>query len=339
MNAHPPARALRGAQVFRGAALALALALALAPMLVAGALAQDYPSRPIKIIVGFPPGGGVDTVARLLGQDMAKSLGQSFIVENRAGAAGTIGAAAAARSEPDGYTLVMLPGGHPLYGATYKSLPFDVVASFEWISTIVTLQFLVAVRGDSKFNSLREVLAEARKAPQSVSFASAGVGSTHHLTGELIASRSGVKLLHVPYQGDAAAVNALLGGQVDFTLATPTQAVGNIEAGKMRALAVTGNTRWVRLKDVPTVEEAAGLKDFDVRTWFGLAGPANMPRPVVERLNTALRQALAVPEVRERLEKIGGDVRPSTPEEFKNRVARELQMWNKVVEEAKFEKL
>jgi len=230
-------------------------------------------------------------------------------------------------------------GGHPLYGATYKSLPFDTVGSFDWISTIVTLQFLVAVPSEARFQSLRELLAEAKKAPQAISFASAGAGSTHHLTGELIASRAGVKFLHVPYQGDAGAVNALLGGQVDFALATPTQMVGHVEAGKARALAVTGNTRWPRLSNVPTVEEAAGFKDFDVRTWFGLAAPAGMPLAVVARLNAEVRKALAVPEVRARLEKIGGEVQPSTPEEFRNRVARELQMWTKVVEEAKFPKL
>ena len=183
--------------------------------------AQDYPTRPIKIIVGFVPGGGVDTVARLVGQEMSKALGQPIVVENRAGAAGTIGATAAARSAPDGYTLVMFPGGHPLYGATYKSLPFDTVNSFEWISTIVTLQFIVLVRAESKFQSLPELIAAAKAAPETITFASAGAGSTHHLTIELIANRSGAKFLHVPYQGDAAAINALLGDQVQFTLATP----------------------------------------------------------------------------------------------------------------------
>jgi tripartite-type tricarboxylate transporter receptor subunit TctC len=305
---------------------------------IAGAAAQDYPTRPIRIIVPFPPGGGVDTVARLVGQEMAKTLGQPFVIENRPGAAGTIGAAAAARSDADGYTLVMLPGGHPLYGATYKSLPFDTVNSFDWISTLVTLQFLVVVPADSKFKTMADIIVDAKMAPETITFASAGASSTHHLTGEMIASRTGVKFLHVPYQGDAGAVNALLAHQVQFTMATPTLMVGNVAAGKARVLAVTGNTRWPGMPNVPTVEEALGIKDFDVRTWFGLAGPAGIPKPIVERLNAELRTALTVPEVRERLEKIGGEVRPSTPAEFRDRVARELAMWIKIVDEAKLPK-
>jgi tripartite-type tricarboxylate transporter receptor subunit TctC len=310
-------------------------ALALAALLALGGIAsaQDYPSRPIRIMVGFAPGGGVDTVARLVGQELAKRLGQSVVVENRPGAAGTIGAAAAARSEADGYTLVMLPGGHPLYGATHKSLPFDTVTGFEWISTIVTLQFLAVVRGESRYRSMAELIAAARAAPETITYASAGVGSTHHLTVEIIANRAGVKLLHVPYQGDAPALGALLADQVQFTLATPTQALGNIEGGKVRALAVTGNTRLAKLPAVPTMEEATGFSDFDVRTWFGLAAPAGVPATIINRLNAELHQVLQVPEVRARLEQIGGEVSPSSSQAFRDRVARELAMWTRVVDE------
>src|SRR5262245_42820699 len=319
----------------------IGLALAICCSLLIGsatAHADDYPARPIKIIVGFVPGGGVDTVARLVGQEMSKALGQPVVIENRAGAAGTIGAAAAARSEPDGYTLGMFPGGHPLYGATYNSLPFDTGTSFEWVSTIVTLQFIVLVRAESKFQSLPDLIAAAKAAPETITFASAGAGSTHHLTIELMAGRTGTKLLHVPYQGDAAAINALLGDQVQFTLATPTLAIGNIQAGKMRALAVTGNTRMPALPNVPTVQEALGLADFDVRTWFGLAAPAGVPPAIIDRLNAEVRRAVAIPEIRARLEQIGGEVRPSTPQEFRDRIARELAMWIKVVDEAKLPK-
>ncbi len=299
------------------------------------AVAQDYPNRPIKIVVGFAPGGGVDTVARLLGQEMSKSLGQSIVIENRPGAAGTIGAAAAARSEPDGYTLVMFPGGHPLYGATHKSLPFDTVNGFEWISTVVTLQFLAVVGPQSKYRSMADLIAGARTAPETITYASAGVGSTHHLTVEMIADRAGVKFVHVPYQGDAPALGALLADQVQFTLATPTQAIGNIEGGKLRALAVTGNSRMSKLPDVATMEQATGFKDFDVRTWFGLAAPAGVPAAIVSRLNAEVRKALDNPEVRAKLEQIGGEVRPSTPAEFRERVARELAMWVGVVDAIK----
>ena len=320
---------------YRPMLAAIAVALSLAFGITAAASAQDYPNRPIKIIVGFAPGGGVDTVARLLGQELTKSLGQSIVVENRPGAAGTIGAAAAARSEPDGYTLVMLPGGHPLYGATHKSLPFDTVTGFEWISSVVTLQFIALVRSDSKHQSMADLIAAAKTAPDSISYASAGVGSTHHLTIEMIANRAGAKLLHVPYQGDAPALAALLGDQVQFTLATPTQAIGNIEGGKVRALAVTGNTRMPQLPNVPTMEQATGFKDFDVRTWFGLAAPAGVPGPIINRLNADVHKALALPEIRARLEQIGGEVRPSTPQDFRDRVARELAMWTRIVDDIK----
>ena len=286
-------------------AITLAVALALSPH---AAAAQDYPTRPIKIIVGFAPGGGVDTVARLVGQEMSKALGQSVVIENRPGAAGTIGATAAARSEPDGYTLVMFPGGHPLYGATHKSLPFDTVTSFEWISTVVTLQFLALVRAEAKYQSLAELIAAAKAAPETITYASAGVGSTHHLTIEMIANRAGAKFLHVPYQGDAPALGALLADQVQFTLATPTQAIGSIQGGKVRALAVTGNTRMPGVPDAPTVEQAP---------------------------QRGSRKALATPEVRAKLEQIGGEVRPSSSQEFRDRVARELAMWIKVVDDIK----
>ncbi len=313
-------------------ATALGLALALGPGL---ATAQDYPNRPIKIVVGFAPGGGVDTVARLVGQEMSKGLGQPVVVENRPGAAGTIGAAAAARSDPDGYTLVMLPGGHPLYGATHKSLPFDTVKSFEWISTIVTLQFIALARPEGPYKSVPDLIAAAKAAPETITYASAGAGSTHHLTIELLANRAGVKFLHVPYQGDAPALGALLADQVKFTIATPTQAIGNIQGGKVRALAVTGNTRMPKLPDVPTMEQATGFKDFDVRTWFGLAAPAGVPAAIVNRLNAELRKALAAPEIKARLEQIGGEVAPSTPAEFRARIVRELATWTKVVDDIK----
>jgi tripartite-type tricarboxylate transporter receptor subunit TctC len=316
-------------------AAALGVSLALAPVT---AQAQDYPNRPVKIIVGFPPGGGVDTVARLVGQEMAKGLGQSVVIENRPGAAGTIGAAAAARSEPDGYTLVMLPGGHPLYGATRKSLPFDTVKSFEWISTIVTLQFIALVKAEAKYQSIPDLITAAKAAPDTITYASAGVGSTHHLTIALLANRAGVKFLHVPYQGDAPALGALLADQVQFTIATPTQAIGNIRGGKVRALAVTGNTRMPKLAGVPTMEQATGFKDFDVRTWFGLAAPAGVPAAIVTRLNAELRKAVAEPAIHARLEQIGGEVRPSTPQEFRDRVERELAMWTKVVDDIKLPK-
>ena len=302
------------------------------------ATAQDFPTHPIRIVVGFPPGGGVDLVARLIGQEMTKSLGQPVIVENKPGAAGTIGAAFVARSEPDGYTLLVTPGGHALFGAVFKSLPFDTVDSFSWISNVINVPFFATVRADSKFQSMADVIAAAKGAPDKISFGSAGPGSTHHLVGAMLGAATGVKFLHVPYRGDAPVINALLGGEIDFAFATPTQVIANVEAGKFRALATTAAVRAPQLPNVPTVQEALALKDFDVRTWFALAGPAGLPAPLVARLNGELHKALASAEVRKGLATIGGEIAPTTPAAMRERVARELATWTRIVDEAQIPK-
>jgi len=296
--------------------------------------AQDYPSRAIRIVVGFPAGGGVDTVARVSGSELGKALGQPVVIDNKPGAAGTLGAADVARSAPDGYTLLVTPGGHAIFGAMFKSLPFDTVDGFTWISNVINVPFFVVVPAASEFRSLADLVAKARNSPGAVAFGSAGPGSTHHLGVELLAAMAGVKLLHVPYRGDAPLVTALIAGEVQFSLATPTLIVDNIKAGKLRALATTAGARWSALPDVPTVEQALGLKGYDVRTWFALAGPAGVPPPIVERLNGELRKATATSEVRERLAGIGGEIAPTTPAEMRDRVARELAIWTKTVDAA-----
>ena len=300
--------------------------------------AQDYPSRPIKIVVGFPAGGGVDTSARVIGQEMAKGLGQSVVIENKPGAAGTLGAAEVARSAPDGYTLMVTPGGHAIFGAMWKSLPFDTVKSFDWISNIITVPFFVVVPAGSEFKSLADVIAKAKAAPGTVTFGSAGPGSTHHLGIELLAGRTGVKFNHIPYRGDAPVITALLANQVQFALATPTQTLSNVQGGKLRAIAVAGNTRYAGLPDVPTVEQALGIQNYDVRTWFAIAGPAGMPKPVLDRLNAEVRKAVAVPEVRARLVAMGGEPAAGSPKEMQDRVARELATWSKTVDDASIPK-
>ncbi len=300
----------------------------------ASALAQDYPSRPIRIVVGFPPGGGVDTVARLVGQEMTKGLGQPVVVENKPGAAGMLGATTVAKSDADGYTLMMAPGGHALFGAVFNALTFDTVTSFDWISGVMTLPFFAVVPASSDLRTLADLVAKARAAPGTITYGSAGPGSTHQLAIELLANAAGVKLLHVPYRGDGPLVTALLAGEVQFALATPTQVIANVQAGKLRALAVTANARAAALPDIPTVEQALGVKDYDVRTWFALAAPAGLPKPILEWLNAEVRRAVAVPEVQSRLAAIGGDVGATTPAELRERVARELAMWTKTVETA-----
>jgi tripartite-type tricarboxylate transporter receptor subunit TctC len=298
------------------------------------AAAQTYPNRIIKIVVGFPAGGGVDTSARIIAQELSKGLGQSVVVENKPGAAGTLGAAEVARAAPDGYTLLVTPGGHAIYGAIFNSLPFDTVKSFDWISNLVTVPFFVVAPGNSPFHSLADVIAKAKAEPGSVTFGSAGPGSTHQLGIELLAGRTGVKFLHIPYRGDAPVIAALLAGEVQFALATPTQTVENAKAGKLKVLAVATDTRFDAMPDVPTVEQALGIKDYDVRTWFALAAPAGLPKPVLARLNAEVGKAIADPEVRARLARLGGEPAAGTPEEMRARVARELATWTATVEQA-----
>ncbi len=194
---------------------------------------------------------------------MSKGLGQTMVIENKPGAAGTLGAAEVARSAPDGYTLLVTPGGHAIFGAIFKSLPFDTVDSFEWISNIVTIPFFVVVPANSEFRSLADIVAKAKAAPGTVTFGSAGPGSTHHLGLELLASRTGTKFLHVPYRGDAPVVTALLASEVQFGLATPTLAAEHIKAGKLRALAIAGNTRSASVPDV--ADRRAGARHRELR--------------------------------------------------------------------------
>lgn len=300
--------------------------------------AQDYPSRPVKIVVGFPAGGGVDTSARVVGQEISKGLGQSVVIENKSGAAGTLGAAEVARAAPDGYTLMVTPGGHAIFGAMWKSLPFDTVKSFDWISNIITVPFFIVVPAGSEFKSLADVIAKAKAAPGTVTYGSAGPGSTHHLGIELLAGRTGVKFNHIPYRGDAPVITALLASEVQFALATPTQTLSNVQGGKLRAIAVAGNSRYAGLPGVPTVEQALGIQNYDVSTWFAIAGPAGMPKPVLDRLNAEVRKAVAVPEVRTRLVAMGGEPAAGTPQDMRDRVARELAIWSKTVDDAGIEK-
>ena len=300
--------------------------------------AQDYPNRPVKVLVGFPPGGGTDVAARIVAAEMSKSLGQSLLIENKPGAAGTLGAAEAARSAPDGYTLLVTPGGHAIFGAMFKSLPFHTVNSFDWISNIITIPFFIVVPAGSEFKTLADVVAKAKSAPGTVTFGSTGPGSTHHLGIELLGSRTGAKFLHVPYRGDAPIITALLANEIHFSIVTPTQAIENVKAGKFRALAITASTRDTKMPDVPTVDQSLGIANFDVRSWFAMAAPAGLPKPVLDRLNAEVRKAVAVPEVKARLAAMGGEPAAGPPGDMRDRVTRELATWSKTVDEAGVQK-
>ena len=313
----------------------VALAMLIAFTLLAPA--QDYPNRLIKMIHGFPPGGNVDIIARLLAQEMQKGLGQNIVIEAKPGLAGNIAAEAVARADPDGYTLLTVASVHAATGALSKNLKYKVVEDFDWISTVSFYPFLICVRKDSKFQTLADLLKEAKAKPGSLNYGSAGVGSILHTTVELLANVTQTKFVHVPYRGEAPAITGMLSGDFNFIAATTGSAIPRVKSGEFRALAVTGKVRWKELPDVPTVNEAAGLKDFEVISWTGLATTAGVPKPIIDRLHAEVVRAIAVPDLRDKLQSMGGEVRGGTPAEMRDLVARQLALWVKVVREQKLQ--
>jgi tripartite-type tricarboxylate transporter receptor subunit TctC len=299
---------------------------------------QAYPSKTISIVAGFPPGGSVDGVARVVADGLSKEFGQTVVVENKTGATGIVAANHVATSKPDGYTFLLVPGGHALYGATFKTLPFDPVAGFEWISLITTAPFFIAVAANSPFRSLNDVVEKAKASPGTIKFGSVGPGSPHHLGIELLAMATGTKFVHVAYRGEGPVVTALQQAEVDFSIFTPIQVVGAVQSGALRALAVTAGSRSLRLPDVPTVQEALKIKEYNVGSWFALAGPAGVPSEIVAQVNAAVHKTLKTDEALTRLKPIGADVTPSSPKELRDRVANELAMWTRTVDAAGLQK-
>ncbi|HSI60503.1 MAG TPA: tripartite tricarboxylate transporter substrate binding protein [Ideonella sp.] len=300
--------------------------------------AQPWPARPLRVVQGFAAGGNADTIARLVGAEMGKGLGQPLVIEAVSGAGGTLASGAVARAAPDGYTMLLATGGHAVAGALYEKLPYQTLASFQMVSTITFFPFLIAVTAESKYRSLGDVLAAARAAPGAVAYGTAGIGSTHHLAGELLARMAGLSLLHVPFRGDSASLTALLGGEIPFVIAPATAVLGQLKAGKLRALAVTGPQRWHGMPAVPTVAEQ-GVAGYDVRSWAGWMLPAGTPQAIVERLHAETQKALQVPAVTARLAEMGGEVRGSTPQEMSTMVGVEVQKWTQLVADAKIPRL
>jgi tripartite-type tricarboxylate transporter receptor subunit TctC len=315
---------------------ALVMLLVLASAAPAQEHAKDYPSRLIKLLQGFPPGGNVEFVARLLAHEMSKSLGQTIIVESKPGQAGSLAAEAVASAEPDGYTLLLVSGAHPATAAIYKKLKYDPVDAFAWISTASFYPFVICVRKDSKLKSFADLIASARAEPGKVSSGTAGNGSIAHMTTELIAQMAGVQFLPVPYRGEALAVTGLLSGDIDFVVATASLAIPHVRSGVVSALAVTGTTRWKDIPDVATVAEG-GLPDFEVISWSGMAAPAKTPKPIIDRLHAEIAKAIAAPDVRGKLESAGSEVRATPPAEMRALVDRQVKMWSKVAKDAKIE--
>ena len=289
------------------AALALVVALPVA--------AQDYPSRPGKIVVSYAPGGSNDVVARVIAPELQKELGQSFIVENRAGASGTIGADMVAKSAPDGYTLFMGAGAHALAPSLYKKLPYDIVKDFAPISLAATSTYVLVLNPSVPAKTLPELIALLKSKPGQLNYASAGKGTPLHLAAELFKSKTGTDIVHVPYGGDTPALNDLMAGTVQISFMSVASTAPQIRAGKLQALAVTSAQRSDALPDLPTLSEL-GIAGYDIGTWWGLLAPAGTPEPVIAKLNAAMRKAVALPQVKERFAPLGLDPRSDSPAEF-----------------------
>ena len=301
------------------------------------AVAQDtYPSRTITLSHGFGAGGNSDTIARIIAPVLAERLGQQVIVEPRVGAGGNLATDRVVKADPDGYNLIVLTGGHAVSGALYKTLPFDPVDDLQMLSTLIYFPFVISVRQDHRFRSLADLVAEAKAKPKTITFSSVGVGSTQHLAGELLASLAGIELVHVPYRGGQAPVTDLLGGRIDVMIDTLTVTRPQLNAGTIRGLAVTSMSQWPSLPGIPAAADT--VKGYDVRSWMGIATTKGVPDPQVKRLNAEILYALQQPQVRDKFEAIGNEVRGSTPEEMRTWVAGEVAKWRKVIDAANVER-
>lgn len=311
--------------------LAGTTALGMAPGARVLAQSAPFPDKPIRFVVPFSPGGAADVLARAVGQWVGTRLGQPVVVENRPGAGGSIAGELVAKSPPDGYTLFVGSTGPLAINATlYSKLPYNPVTDFAPVSLAVLVQNIVVVRPGFPAANVRELLELARRQPGKLTYASSGNGTSLHLAGELLKSMTGVDITHVPYKGGAPAITDLMGGQVDMMFAVAPDAMPHIRAGKITPLAVAGASRSPSLPDLPTVAEAA-VPGFEASAWYGFVAPAKTPDGIVAVLNQAINQALATPEVRDRLSPLGFEIVGSDPKQFAGRIDSEVRKWGAVI--------
>jgi tripartite-type tricarboxylate transporter receptor subunit TctC len=298
----------------------------------------DWPTRTVTIIHGFPAGGPSDIISRLLADGLSRALGQAVIVESRPGASGTVAAALVARAVPDGYTLSVIPSGHASAAATFASLPYRSVDDFATISLASEYPYVMATHMDSGIKSVAELIAAAKKRPNSLLYGTPGVGSGPQLAIELFALETKIKVTHVPYRGSAPAVMELLAGRLDFMMDPPATMMEFIGNGKLRVLAVSSVKPYFALPSAPTVAES-GVPGFDVSAWQGLIAPAGLPEPILKRLNAETVRILKDPATIERMHTFGNEPSPSTPAEFKKRLIADIAKWTAVAEQIHFEKI
>jgi tripartite-type tricarboxylate transporter receptor subunit TctC len=312
----------------------LACWIAAALFATAPASAQEYPSRPIRIVHGFTPGGPVDIIARLIAASFGERFGQQAIVDGKPGAGGTVGANFVAKSEPDGYTLFLMASGHSTSPGLYKSLPYDAVDDFTVVSMLASSPFAIMTLPNAPYGSMQDLVQKARAQPGKIDFGTGGVGSGMHLVAVLVQARASIQMNHIPYKGGNAPTLALMSGEVPVLFSSVAGMAPHVESGKIRMLAVTTKTRYAMLPNVPTLAETV-LPDFDARAWYALAGPKKLPAPVLAKLNEATLAILKRPDVAEKIRGLGAEVWGTMPREGQEFLAAEVARWTKVIRDEK----
>ncbi|MBB1632196.1 tripartite tricarboxylate transporter substrate binding protein [Cupriavidus sp. UME77] len=315
--------------------LAFAAALSLAGGLALPLHAQPtaWPTKPIKLVVGYAAGGATDVIARIIALKLGEQLGQPMVVDNRAGANSNVGAEVVAKSTPDGYTLYVYTIANTINASLYDKLGYDPQKDFEPIGLIARIPNILVVNPKLPVKTLADYIRFAKASQDGITFASSGSGSSIHLSGEMFKMQARLNMLHIPYRGSAPAVTDLLGGQVQSMFDNTPSALPHVKAGRLRAIAITSAQRSPLLPEVPTVAES-GFPGFDVQSWFSLAAPAGTPRPVIERLNSALNKVLAAPDVRQRLQDLAATPEPGSPEQLRRLIAAETKRWHDVVKQS-----
>lgn len=309
------------------------LIAAAAVLAVSAASAQDYPNKTIKIVVPFTAGSATDIMARVVGERLSASMGQAVVVENRPGAGGTLGAAQVAKSEPDGYTLLVVSTGHVVNPALYAGLTYDTLGDFSGVSPLAALPSVLVVAGTSPIKSVRDLIAAAKAKPGELNYASAGVGSATHVNAEKFRAAAGIQVTHIPFKGTPETIVETSSGRVDFMFTPVLASLPTIRDGRLRALAVSTAKRSSSMPDVPTVGEA-GIPGFVFDFWIGMLAPSKTPRAVINKLNAEIAKALAQPEVKERMAKLGAESMPMSPEQFDSYIKDEYNTLGAVMKAA-----
>ncbi len=300
---------------------------------VAAAQEAAYPTRPVKIIVAFPVGGLLDTVSRIVGDKLSVVLGQQFIIESRPGAGGTLATAAVARAEPDGYTLMMINDNHAVNPSVFKNIPYDSVKDFAPIGFVGSAPMALSATARLGVRSVKDLIELARQQPGKISYGSVGIGSASHLAGELFTAKAGIRMLHVPFRGGAPAINDLVAGHLDTMFVTAVVGGQHMKTGALIPLAIAAPTRFETLTEVPTMAEAGYL--LEAAYWFGLAAPAGTPPAILAKLEKALADVLAMPDLRQRMTEMGAVVTPLSSRQFGDYIQVEMRKWADVIEQNK----